>query len=247
MKIGDLPYNTEAYARLASLWNQYAVWFVPDYAQFLLAAEKHFGLDIRRILDLACGTGLITRRLARQAESVVGLDVSEAMLQEARRLTTESNIRYKHGDFRAFGLDETFDAIVCGSDSLNYVEIHWELVDVFRCVERHLRPGGIFTFDVLNQREGRRSAGTKTVVDMAGEQFEIIFCYDPIEQVSEDRAVLEGAIERHRRISIEEEDVRGAADRSGLEVVERFSAYGRGLLWLLPYAWKQFYVLRKQT
>jgi ubiquinone/menaquinone biosynthesis C-methylase UbiE len=74
---------------------------------------------VRSVLDLACGTGLITREVARWAESVVGLDVSEAMVQRAREETTDSRIRYLEGDMRHFTLAEEFDAVVCGSDSLN--------------------------------------------------------------------------------------------------------------------------------
>src|SRR5205085_2307385 len=147
-KIEDFPPNINNYGRLASLWDDYAGWFVPEYDFFLASAGAYYGHPIQSVLDLACGTGLLTRRLAREAERVVGLDASESMLSVAGSSTPGHNVRYVRGDFRDLHLDETFDAVVCGSDSLNYVQTPEELASVFRCVYRHLRPGGLFVFDV---------------------------------------------------------------------------------------------------
>src|SRR5262249_54280534 len=139
---GDLPPNTEPYGLLASCWEEYAHWFVPGYAPFLTAAGRRYGVAVRSVLDLACGTGLLGREPARRGASVVGLDASAAMLGRAE--AQGGNVRYVRGDFRAFALGETFDAVVCSSDSLNYLGRAEELADVFGCVGRHLRPGGLF-------------------------------------------------------------------------------------------------------
>src|SRR5579884_3346226 len=60
--------NADPYARLAALYNEYARWFVPPYGPFLATASRFYGLPIRSVLDLACGTGLVSRQLARRAE-----------------------------------------------------------------------------------------------------------------------------------------------------------------------------------
>src|SRR5262249_23941164 len=65
----DFPPDTEGYLQLARVWDDYASWFVPGYAEFLASAMGHYGRSIRAVLDLACGTGLLTRRLAGLAES----------------------------------------------------------------------------------------------------------------------------------------------------------------------------------
>lgn len=243
--------NAEPYDRLAALYNDYARWLVPAYGRFLAAAGRYYGQPVRCVLDLACGTGLVSRQLARRTESVVGLDISEAMLQEARSRTAANNVRYIRGDFRGFCLAETFDATVCGTDALNYLEKAEELVAVFRCVGRHLRPGGLFAFDVMGRRVFRRLADTRVVVQVNSEEFQWYDFYDSDGDVSETRVIVQGVVERHRRIPIDEEDVCRAAGEARLEVVECFS--NKTYLFLLPppftllcfYPAREFYLLRK--
>src|SRR4051794_35712470 len=60
-----------------------------------------------RVLDIGCGTGLTTREAARAAfdGSVLGVDVSPAMLEHARRITDEEGVRnvtYEEADAQTF-------------------------------------------------------------------------------------------------------------------------------------------------
>jgi SAM-dependent methyltransferase len=167
------------------------------------------------------------------------------MLREARSRTKEQNVRFVEGDFRDFHLHETFDAIVCSSDSLNYIERPIEILEVFQCVHEHLVSGGIFAFDALDHEAARVIGGTKVVANVDGKSFEIYYFYDRKRRVSEDRVVFEGLIERHRRIAIDEEDVRWAARKAGLQVTDHFSN-PRWPSSIVPYYHvRQFYVLRK--
>src|SRR3954452_18570969 len=123
------PPNAEPYERMAAVWDDYSNWWARDWATFLVAAGAYYRRPVKAVLDLACGTGVLTRQLAARAESVVGLDASEAMLREARERTDSPRVRYARGDFRDFDLGESFDAAVCGGDSLNYVGSADELAD----------------------------------------------------------------------------------------------------------------------
>jgi SAM-dependent methyltransferase len=240
----DFPPNAEPYKRLASVWDDYADWFGRGYGQFLVSAAGHYRQPIKAVLDLACGTGLQTRQLHRWFETVVGLDASEEMLEEARRRTRGPTIRYVRGDFRDFHLEETFDAAVCAGDSLNYVRTPAELADVFRCVARCLCPGGLFAFDVMDHQAFQAVAGKKTLADVAGVQFEKYSFYDADNRIEEARVVFPGVVEQHRRIPIEQDDVRRSSKEAGLEVAEAFST-PVGLYLLLPFAYRRrFYLLR---
>jgi SAM-dependent methyltransferase len=241
----DFPPNAAGYSSLASVWDDFAGWCLPGYARFLISAGAHYDRPVKRVLDLACGTGRLTRRLAKRVDSVVGLDASEAMLREARSRTKESNVRYVWGDFRDFCFDEMFDAIVCSSDSLNYVETPRDLSEVFRCVQRALSPGGLFAFDALDQWACRVVGGTKVVAVVNGKRFEIYYFYNPENRVSEDRAVFEGAVEQHKRIPIEIEDVRSAGSGAGLVLTDHFSTARWPSFFSAYYYVRYFYVLRR--
>jgi SAM-dependent methyltransferase len=70
-----------------------------------------------RVLDLACGTGIVTRLLADRvgpAGRVVGLDVNASMLAAARIAVTSPQIEWLEGNAMSIPLpDAAFDAVVC--------------------------------------------------------------------------------------------------------------------------------------
>src|ERR1700737_925560 len=66
-----------------------------------------------RVLDVGCGTGVITAALAERGCTVVGLDASEPYLEGARRDRSHPNIVYELGDARRMLYPDTsFDACV---------------------------------------------------------------------------------------------------------------------------------------
>lgn len=92
-----------------------------------------------RVVDLGCGTGLSTRIWAAQAAEVVGIDRSEAMLAEARRVS-EHNVRYLQGDAAATGL-----ALASVDVAVAVQSFHWmEPAATLREIGRILRAGGVF-------------------------------------------------------------------------------------------------------
>lgn len=220
--LDDFPPNVDRYEKLAAVWDEYATSFIPSYVPFLLAAGQRYGRPPRTALDLACGTGLLTRALAKRVEAVVGLDLSEQMLREARLRTTAGSIRYFQGDFHDFHLGERFDAVLCSGDSLNYVDAPEALPSVFRCVHQHLQPGGLFLFDVLDNWAFCQLALFKVIGCVHGTDFEIYHFYDRDSRVNEARVVVGDAVERHRRTAIETEHVREAARLTGMEVRDCF-------------------------
>ena len=95
-----------------------------------------------RILDLGCGTGHLTARLAEMGAEVVGLDSSAAMLEQAR--AAHPHLELVRGDARTFTFARPFDAVFSNA------ALHWivEAEAVVRRVRDCLRPGGRFVAEL---------------------------------------------------------------------------------------------------
>ncbi len=101
------------------------------------------------ILDLGCGTGVLTELLARRGFTMIGIDNAQEMLQIAieKRDASGLDILYLLQDMRAFELYGTVGAVVSVCDSLNYLLEEADVVQTFRLVNNYLYPQGIFVFD----------------------------------------------------------------------------------------------------
>jgi ubiquinone/menaquinone biosynthesis C-methylase UbiE len=135
-----LPLDTDK--RLtSSAYNRWAlVWNLARYTNCAIYAAALAVLDQRhnKILDVGCGTGLMSARLAARGCQVVGVDISAAMLRRAQRCTSPG-LQFVHGDAEKLPVqDASFDAVV------NLLSFHHypnpsRAASEFR---RVLRPGG---------------------------------------------------------------------------------------------------------
>ena len=122
--------------------------FWVEYLERLWALH---GRTPRAVLDLACGTGTVSRLLASRGYTVTGVDLSGGMLEVARRRTAEAGLPIPFHRQDAAELDlqpARFDAVVCLFDSLNYILEPSGLQAAFARVCAHLAPGGTLIFDV---------------------------------------------------------------------------------------------------
>lgn len=100
----------------------------------------------RRVLDIGCGYGWHCRFAREQgAAEVLGIDLSEKMIAEARRRGEDGGIRYMVCGLEDYGYPECAWDCVISNLALHYVE---ELDGVFRKVYRTLAPGGTFLFNI---------------------------------------------------------------------------------------------------
>jgi SAM-dependent methyltransferase len=118
-----------------------------EWTAYIERIWEHFGLKPKLVCDLACGTGSITTRLAAKGYDMIGIDLSDAMLNKARDKSPES-ILYLNQDMREFELFGTVDSIVCLCDSINYITDSEDLLTVFKLVNNYLDPKGLFIFDI---------------------------------------------------------------------------------------------------
>lgn len=121
------------------------------WANYLERVWKKHGQAPRTILDLACGTGTVSRLLAERGYALTGVDLSAGMLEAARRRTAEAHLSIPFIQQDAADLDlgnARFDAAICFFDSLNYILEPERLQSALARVCAHLSPGGSFLFDV---------------------------------------------------------------------------------------------------
>jgi ubiquinone/menaquinone biosynthesis C-methylase UbiE len=136
-------------------WAEYYDVAEGDRNLFLKFYVPMIGPAIRSVLELGCGTGVITTALAKRmavihrgnAEiRVTGLDESAEMLRVAR--TRDNQIEWVLGDFRNPPLQGEYDLIICPFNALQFMLNEQDLQNSLRAARRHLKPDGRFAFDI---------------------------------------------------------------------------------------------------
>jgi SAM-dependent methyltransferase len=98
-----------------------------------------------RVLDLACGIGRHSLELRRRGFEVVGLDISEELLEIARQEAEAQSLQisFVQADLRELDLSEEFDLVLSLNDgAVGYFETDDENYRTFEVVSQALRPGG---------------------------------------------------------------------------------------------------------
>lgn len=117
---------------------------VPDLIrEIVVAGQDHSGVKWN-VLDLGCGTGLCGQLFRPLASSLTGVDLSEKMLEQARKKHCYDQLI--HADILSFlqSCDETFDLVIAGDVLVYFGDLEAVLSGVYTV----LRSGGLFVFNV---------------------------------------------------------------------------------------------------
>lgn len=127
----------------------------------LLDTEKHL------VVDLGCGTGTLTEMLAAKGYDMIGIDLSQEMLQIAitKKEANNSEVLYLCQDMRELDLYSTAGTIISVCDSVNYLLDEEDLLETFRLVNNYLYPGGIFIFDFNTKYKYEEVIGDTTIAE----------------------------------------------------------------------------------
>jgi len=107
-----------------------------------------------RVLEYGVGEGRVALPMARRGQELVGVDLSEEMLElfridlEAEPVEVRERVRIVHGDARELELGERFEAVTCPFNGISHHHGHEELGAFLARVHQHLEVGGVFVFDV---------------------------------------------------------------------------------------------------
>lgn len=143
-------------------WNQNAAFWDQrmgegnDFVELLIWPATQRLLALRpgeTVLDVACGNGLTSRRMAAAGAKVVACDFAEQMIAHARARTVEHADRIQYimldatDEAALLALGEArFDAALCAMALFDIAEI----APLMRALARLLRPGGRFVFSITH-------------------------------------------------------------------------------------------------
>lgn len=149
--------------------------------------EKHGAV---RVLDLACGTGGHCLELMKLGHKVVGLDISQAMLERAKQELSEEGLK---ADFVLSDMKEAysslkrekaalpFDAAICMGYSLAHILDDRSLEQTVEEVRKALRQDGVFIFLVRNAKHLRDDLMRQVRMDTLLNELDLqlaLLCYN---------------------------------------------------------------------
>ena len=130
------------------------------YADDLAARAR--ALQPTSVLEVACGTGVVTRALAASLPAtcaITATDLNQAMVALAERVGTSRPVTWRQADAMALPYaGESFDVVVCQFGAMFFPD----RVAAYREVRRVLRPGGTFLFNLWNGIEKNEFADVVT-------------------------------------------------------------------------------------
>jgi len=162
---------------------------------------------VRRVVDIACGTGPHLIRLAARRYRMTGLDLSPKNIAflgervEAKKLRAELVV----GDMTDFRLPRPVDAAICMQDSQGHLLTNQQLLAHLRSVARALRPGGLYVFDRYVASSWTNPARSWSWSRRRGglivrASFSALHDVDPVSQVFRERMTLEAVENGTRRV-----------------------------------------------
>lgn len=158
----------EAYAHLSKMYDylmddiDYDQWV--DYLDKFI--KKHYS-NAERILELACGTGNITMRLAERGYRVDAVDISDEMLTIAQGKVANKmgKVRFIQSDMLELDLNERYDVVLCLCDGINYITEMKNVDILFAKVADVLKESGVFIFDISSEHKLSDHLGNHTFAE----------------------------------------------------------------------------------
>lgn len=208
----------------------YDEWY--EYLSRLLRRE---GVSDGTVLDLACGTGEITRRLFRSGYHVIGVDVSQEMLAVAGG-KCPPDVVLLHQDMRELELLGKVQGAVCLCDGMNYLLSERDLAEVFARTASALEGNGVFIFDMKTSFYYREILGDSTFADNREDVSYIwdneydretginTYLLSVYELVDDERDLFVRTDELHRQRAYPPGRVKELLQRSGFSAIEVYEA-----------------------
>lgn len=118
------------------------------------------------ILEIGCGSGNLTKELAKKDFQILAFDNSEQMLNMSyNKLIEFDNVNLIMQDMYKFPYDRyEFDAVISLLDVINYIRDKDKLIFLFKSIFNSLKSGGVFIFDLNSEYKLKTVLGSNTYV-----------------------------------------------------------------------------------
>lgn len=203
-----------------------------DYIEKLI---KKYGRKPEIVLELACGTGTLSRLLADRGYDMISVDSSVDMLNIAREKCGEMDNMplFLCQDMCQLDLYGTVDAALCCLDSVNYLTYMNDVKAAFKSVSLFMNKGGVFVFDIKTKGEFERLNGQSSAVsELDGFYFwqygydkKSCLCQHNIELFSKGEGGYDRHTETHFQRCYSFEQIENMLKKAGFETVGRFKEF----------------------
>jgi len=148
-----------------------------DYEKEVDFVEEVFGKNKpKNILEVGCGTGSYTKILLERGYGVTAVDISEDMLKIASEKCACKIIK---GDIMSVSTNEKFDACIAMFAVMGYITKNSDVIKALNNIRRHLKPDGIFIFDVWNGLAVMRLLPEQRMKEMENDEIKIVRVANP--------------------------------------------------------------------
>ena len=191
-------------------------------------------INFNSYLDVACGTGNVTMRLATKFKDIFAVDLSEDMLREAFEKFKANRIKGKVicQDMTELTLNKKFDLITSVLDSTNYIIEEDGIESYFKSIYDHLNDDGIFIFDINSYYKLSEILGNNIYTYSEEEVFytwENVFEEDLLSMFLtffvKKGELYERFEEEHLERAYTEEQLEKELEKANLEVIAKFDGY----------------------
>ena len=193
-------------------------------------AEDALESERNLVLDLGCGTGVLTKLMYEKGYDLIGVDISQEMLQEAMSKDEDGDILYICQDMCELDLYSTIGTVYSSCDSVNYLIEDEEIQQCFDRVSNFLYPGGLFIFDFNTVHKYKDVIGEATIAEN-DEDCSFIWdnYYDEENHINEydltlfikdeESGLYSKEVENHYQRGYEIEEMGDFLERAGLKVL----------------------------
>lgn len=155
----------EAYGGFAQVYDMFMD--NVDYHQwcsYAITLLHQYGMQDGTLVEIGCGTGTGTMLFAKAGYDMIGIDISQEMLEIAESKKESEDIVYVLQDATELELPFPVPAMVSIGDSMNYITDYGDFMQVLKKVRQFLEPDGIFVFD-LKTRKYFSDIGETTIAE----------------------------------------------------------------------------------